>query len=106
MDWSIPLIGFSLAVLTGAALASLLVQLKPDWSSRRRLLTAAALLPAITVVATLLGIAFVVTADHGQGENMQDLAVAAIAAIGAAFTLLAFGGGALGAALAQRRRQN
>ena len=71
------LIGFSLAVLMGAGLASLFATVQPDWSDKRRRLTAAAILPAITALATLLGIVLILTGEHGQSENMEDLAIAA-----------------------------
>ena len=104
MNWSLLLVGFALAVVMGAGLVSMLRTVKPDWSARRRQLTAAAVLPAITFVATLLGILFVSTAEHGQGEHMEDLAITALAIIGGGLTLLALVGGIVGAAIAGRRR--
>jgi L-lactate permease len=103
VNWTLPLIGFSLAVLMGAAVVSLLVTIRPEWSARRRRFTAASILPAVTLVATLLGILFVATAKHGQSERMEDLAIAALATIGGGFTLLALAGGLIGAMLAGRR---
>jgi hypothetical protein len=105
MNWTFLLIGFALAVFMGAALASLFATVRPQWSARRRRLTAASLLPMISAVATLLGILFVATADHGQGERMEDLAIAALATIGGGFTLLAFAGSLVGATVAGRRRR-
>ena len=104
MNWTFPLIGFALAVFMGAALVSLLTTIRPQWSARRRQLMAAAVLPVVSAVATLAGIWFISTAKHGQGERMEDLAVAALATIGGGFTLLALAGGLLGAVLAGRRR--
>jgi L-lactate permease len=106
MTWTLVLLGFGLAVLMGAGLASLLTTVRPEWSARRRLLTAALVLPAITAVATLLGILFIATAEHGESERMEDLAIAAMATIGGGFTLLAVVGGLMGAALAGRRRRS
>jgi hypothetical protein len=103
MNWTLVLVGFSLAVLMGAALVSLLVAVRPEWSARRRRLTAAFILPVITLVATLLGILFVATARHGQSERIEDLAIAALATFGGGFTLLAWVGGLIGATLASRR---
>ena len=100
MNWTLPLIGFSLAVLMGAAVVSLLVTIRPEWSARRRRLTAASILPVITLVATLLGILFVATAKHGESQRMEDLAIAALATIGGGLTLLALVGGLIGATLA------
>jgi L-lactate permease len=105
MNLTFPLIGFALAVLMGAAFVSLFATVKPDWSARRRQLTAASILPAITAVATLLGILFIATAEHGQSERMEEMAIAALAAIGGGFTLLALVGGLIGAFLSGRRRR-
>jgi hypothetical protein len=105
MNWFFLLIGFALAVFMGAALVSLLATMRPQWSAGRRQMTAASVLPAISAVATLLGIWFISTAEHGQGERMADSAVAALAMIGGGFTLLALVGGVVGASLAQRRRR-
>ena len=104
MNMTLLLVGFSLAVLMGAGLASLFATLKPEWSDRRRLLMAATVLPAITAVATLLGILLISATDHGQRESMEDLAVAAVARIGGGFVAIALVGGLLGAALSGRRR--
>ena len=106
MNWTLVLFGFGLAVLMGAGLKSLLVTVKPSWSDRRRVIVAASVLPAVTAMATLLGILFIATADHGQSERMEDLAIAALATIGGGFTLLALVGGLIGAALAGRRRRS
>ena len=105
VNWTLPLIGFSLAVLMGAAVLSLLVTIRPEWSARRKRFTAASILPAITLVATLLGILFVASAKHGQSERMEDLAIAALATIGGGFTLLALVGGLIGATLASLRHR-
>jgi hypothetical protein len=98
------LIGFSLAVLMGAGLSSLLAQLKADWSRRRRVFTAASVLPGVTVVATLIGMLWIWSLEEPAGGNMHDLAAAALAALGFGFASLAFIGGLIGAALAQHRR--
>ena len=97
-------IAFALAVVMGMACAALLAQLRPNWTERRRMIGAALALPLVVVAATLVGLAVVWLAGPGKGENMQDLALAATAAIGGFFALLAFVGGLVGAALARRRR--
>ena len=104
MNLTFVLIGFALAVFMGAGIVSLVAMLRPQWSARRRQLTAASVLPAITAVATLLGVLFISTADHGQGEKMEDLAIAALATFGAGAVLIAFVGGMIGATLAGRGR--
>ena len=103
MNTTLLLIGFSLAVLMGAGLASLLRTVKPDWSIRRRQLTAASILPMITLVATLLGIILIAATDHGEAESMEGLAIAAVATIGGGFVVIALIGGLLGATLSGRR---
>ena len=105
MNWSLLLIGFALAVFMGAGLASLLVNLRPQWSAQRRTVTAASILPAITAAATVAGVLFISTAEHGQGERMEDLAVAALATMGGGFAFLGLAGGLVGAALAGRNRR-
>lgn len=104
MNWTLILIGFSLAVLMGAGLAALLAQLRPEWSQRKRGLLAAAFLPGVTLVATLLGLLWIWSLDDPGGGDMRDLAASMIATVGLGFTLLAFFGGLLGALLAQHRR--
>ena len=105
MNWTFVLVGFALSVLMGSALVSLLITIRPEWSARRRRITAASVLPAITAVATLLGILVIATADHGESEHMEDLAIAAVFTIGGGFTLMAWIGGLVGATLASRRRE-
>ena len=104
MNWTLVLIGFALAVFMGSALVSLFATIRPEWSARRKRLTAASILPAITAVATLLGILFIASAGRTQDKNMLDLAIAALVTIGGGFTLLAWIGGLVGATLTGRRR--
>ena len=104
MNVTMILIGFSLAVLMGAGLSSLLAQLKPQWSRRRRGFTAAVFLPGVTILTTLLGLLWIWTLDDPGGGNMRDLAAAALATMGLAFAAVAFVGGLIGAAAAQRRQ--
>jgi protein-S-isoprenylcysteine O-methyltransferase Ste14 len=104
MNWTFVLIGFALAVFMGSALVSLLVTIRPQWSARRRRLTAASILPGITLIATLLIILFVATSNHDQSDEMEDLAIRALVVIGSGFALLAWVGGLVGATLTGRRR--
>ena len=104
MNWTLVLVGFSLAVLMGAGVAALLAQLRPAWSMRKRGLVAASMLPGVTLFATLLGLLWIWSLDDPGGGNMRDLAAGAIATVGLGFTLLGFFGGLLGALLAQHRR--
>jgi len=104
MNSTLLLLGFALAVLMGAGITSLLATIRPEWSARRRKLTAASVLPIVTALATLIGIIFISTSEHGQGERMEELAIAGVATIGGGFILLALVGGMIGALLAGRRR--
>jgi hypothetical protein len=104
MDWTMILIGFSLAVLMGAGLSSLLAQMKPEWSPRRRGFVAALVLPGVTIITTLLGLLWIWSLEDPGGGNMHDLAAAALATLGLGFAVVAFVGGLVGAGVAQRRR--
>ena len=104
MNWTFVLIGFALAVFMGSALVSLFATVRPEWSARRKRLTAASILPAITAIATLLGVLFVKSAARDESGNMVDLAVAALLTIGGGSTLLAWIGSLVGATLTSRRR--
>ena len=104
MDWTILLIGFSLAVLMGAGLSALLAQTKPEWSRKRRGFVAALVLPSVTVLVTLLGLVWIWSLEDPGGGNMRDLAASALATLGLGFTVLAFIGGLIGAGVAQRRQ--
>ena len=103
-NWTFIFLGFAMAVFMGSALVSLLMTIRPEWSVRRRRLTAASILPAITAVATLLVVLFVASANHGQSARMEDLAIKALLTLGGGFTLLAWIGGLVGATLTSRRR--
>ena len=103
MNWSLLLIAFSLAVLMGASLARFIARSWPEWTARRRLLTAASVLPSFTLLTTIVGVVWVLVSGPRTGENMQDLAVVATAAIGGFFAVLAFIGSFVGASLAQQR---
>jgi len=104
MDWTLVLIGFALAVFMGSELVSLFATIRPEWSARRKRLTAASILPAVTAIATLLGILFIATAGRPQDKQMLNLAISALVTIGGGFTLLAWIGGLVGATLTSRRR--
>ena len=104
MNWTLVLIGFALAVFMGSALVRLFATIRPEWSARRKRLTAASILPGVTAISTLLGVLFVKTAAHDQSGNMVDLAISALVTIGGGFTLLAWIGGLVGATLTGRRQ--
>ena len=99
------MIGFALSVLMGAGLVALLATVRPQWSARARRLVAASVLPIVTVIATVLGILFIVAGNHDASNEMKELAISALIAIGGGFTFLSFGGGLIGATLAGRRHR-
>jgi hypothetical protein len=103
MNWTLVMIGFALAVLMGAGLVALLAGIRPQWSARKRQLVAASVLPAITAVATLLALIFILAGNYDATGQMRDLATAALLTLGGGFTLLAFVGSLIGAVLAGRR---
>jgi multisubunit Na+/H+ antiporter MnhB subunit len=105
MNWTLVLIGFSLAVLMGAGLVALLAAVRPEWSPRKRELIAASALPAITAVATALVLVLILAGNYDATGQMRDLATAALLTIGGGFTVLAFIGGLIGALLAGRRHR-
>lgn len=102
MNISMMLFGFCLAVVTGAVAATTLARMKPEWSERRRLLVASAILPGVTLFAALVGIVLVLAPGSTSDEGMRDLAAAAIASTGALFAVIALAGAFVGAALRQR----
>jgi len=104
VNWTLILIGFSLAVLMGAGVAALLAQMRPEWTQRKRGLVAASFLPGVTLVATMLALIWIWSLDDPGGGNMRDVAASMIATVGLGFSLLGFFGGLLGALLAQHRR--
>ena len=103
MNWPLLVFAFCMAVLTGAIAATTFARMRPQWSERRRLLASALLLPAFTVFATLAGLVVILATGPGDGENMQDLALAAVASIGMLFASVGFLGGVIGAGLRQLR---
>ena len=103
MNWSFLLLSFCLALMSGAIAMATLVRMRPGWSQRRQRIVAALVLPAITLTVTAAGLLFVLFSGPGEGENMQDLALTAVAVLGLASAVLAFVGGIIGASLLQRR---
>lgn len=102
MLWAFLAAGLLLAATMGAGLAALFTTLKPHWSRRRRMLAAAAVLPAITLVLAL-GVAIF---GFATGDpSMRDIIFAAILAWGAGFAALAFVGGYLGALTSFKARK-
>ncbi|WP_028970784.1 hypothetical protein [Sphingomonas sp. URHD0057] len=104
MNWTFVLIGFALAVFMGSALVSLLTRIRPQWSRRRRRLVAALALPLMTLIATCIGVLMIAMMDHRGSEQIEDLAIMALTAIGGGFALLAWIGGLVGATLTSRRQ--
>jgi hypothetical protein len=105
MNWSMLFIAFALAVIMGLASSALLIQLRPQWSPRKRMLVAASWLPAVVILLTLVGLVIVHMSGPGVHEGMRDLAFKATAVLGAVFAVIGFAGGLAGAALANRKRR-
>ena len=106
MNWTMILIGFSLAVLMGAGLRAFLVTLRPEWSARKRVVVASSVLPAITlVVSGLVLMILELNRPSDVGGGMHDLALRVVMMIGGLFTVTAFVGGLIGAILSQARRR-
>lgn len=102
MLWALFAAGFFLAATMGAALASLFTTIRPEWRRKRRLLTAASVLPGITLVAGLALAVFV----YATGEAMMRSALfIVILAWAAGFAILGFVGGILGALTSFRARK-
>ena len=102
MNWLVLILAFAIAVLVGGYLARLLERSRPAWSARRRLWTAAIVLPAFLILATIVGLVWLLAVGPGTGENMQDLALTVTAFVGGLFALLTMIGGLVGATFAQR----
>ena len=103
MNWLVLLIAFSLGVVIGGWLSRLLARSRPQWTDRKRLFVAASVLPAFTLLLTLVGIVWVIVSGPGTGENMQDLAVFATAGVGGIFAILTLLGSLVGGSLARSR---
>ena len=105
MNWLVMILAFAVAVMTGGFLAGTLARSRAGWSARRRKFTAAAALPLFLLLLTAAGVVFVFVSGPGEGENMQDLAVAATLVVGGVFAFTTFIGGMVGASLSERREQ-
>jgi hypothetical protein len=103
MNWLVLIVTFAIAVLVGAFLATTLGRTRSDWSTRRRLWTAALALPGFIVFATLLGVGCTMTAMPAQGAGNRDLVIAVYAMLGAVFLVITLVGGLVGAFAAVRK---
>ena len=101
MNWLPLLIALGVSVLAGAWVGARLRARNPAWNVRRRVLTAAVPLPALILLATLVGIVWYRT---GSEADMRDLAVAAITGIGLIFGAVCLAGALVGAVMAERDR--
>lgn len=102
MNWVTLIVAFAVAVAVGAFLARLLERSRPGWTRQRRLWTAAAVLPGFLIAATLVGEAWVMATGADTG-GMRDLALFAVALVGAVLAAIAFAGGLVGASFASAR---
>ena len=104
MNWTVPLIAFFVAVMTGAWLDGRLARKRSGWTQRRRIIRASLPLPALMLLAGLGGVVWTLVRGPGSGENMSDLAIAVYLFMGVLFALFTFAGGLLGASMAERKR--
>lgn len=104
MNWTMVMIGFALAVLMGAGLRALLTTIRPEWPMKKRVLIAAAVLPAITLAAMLLVLLLLFVTRPAGDSGMHDLAIRVVLTIGGLFTATAFVGSLAGAWLSQLRQ--
>ena len=102
MNWMVLILAFCIGALMGAFFSRLAGRSRPGWSARRRLCIAASILPSFIGVLTLGGLAWVLLAAPGPGENMQDLALVVTGIVGSILAGLAFLGGMVGASLEAR----
>jgi hypothetical protein len=106
MNGLVLIAAFAIGVLSGSFLLSLFERHRRHWSTQRQQWTAAFALPAVILIATVAGTAWVATSGPGSGENMQDLAVVATAAVGALFGIVALFGGIVGVRVAKDRKKS
>lgn len=102
MIWALIAAGFFLAATMGAALASLFTTMKPEWSRKRRLFTAASVLPAITLAA---GLGFALLSFLAADASIRGPVFIVISAWTAGFALLGLAGGFLGALTSFKARR-
>lgn len=97
MNWIGVVTCMALGFVIAGAAAILLSGRKPQWRARKRLLMASLIAPVLILIGVAIGIAAV----WAQGANdMRDLAVAAMIAIGVQGALIAFIAGLIASYLA------
>ena len=102
MNWLALILAFCISAVMGAFFARLAGRNRPGWSARRRLWTAALILPFFIGLLTFTGLAWVLAMGSGTGDNMQGLALVVTASVGGIFAAIALGGGLVGASLEAR----
>ena len=103
VNWAAFIIAFGVAVIVGAFMEPRIGTARPHWSVRKRRVAAASLLPALILLLTIAGLLWLLVTGPGEGENMQDLALAVTAAVGLLFAVLTLAAGWLGASAAGKR---
>jgi prolipoprotein diacylglyceryltransferase len=102
VNWLVFILAFCIGALMGAFFSRLAGRSRPNWTAKRRLCVSASILPCFLGVLTLGGLAWILFAGPGTGENMQDLALIVTAIVGSILAGLAFLGGFVGASLEAR----
>lgn len=88
MNWLAILIVAVLGLLVGGAASGLLANRRPDWPPRRRTLTAAAIAPALILLATGVGIA--ASGGFSGSGDVHDVYPAVLLTVGGVGALVAF----------------
>lgn len=99
MNWIAIIVVVLIGFVIGGAATALLSGRKPEWTARKRLVVASLIAPMLVLLGTALGVAMVLAQG---GNDMRDLAVAAMIGIGVQGALIAFLAGLLASFLADR----
>ena len=103
MNWTVVIFVFCAAAAMGAFLLSRLERSRPDWSARRRLWTAALILPLFIVFATFSSIGCTMVTLPVGGEGNRDLVIGVYGIIGGILSIIALIGSLVGAKVSARK---
>ena len=105
MNWLVLLIAFSVGAAVGVAAVRRFKRTAGGWSGLRRVLTAAALVPAAITICVVLGVAWAYLTLPEGGEGGRDIASFVFAVVGAVLGVPALLGGLVGATVAERSKR-